>query len=194
MPGLWLTRCCCLVSTTRIVHRDLKGGNALVTRSGVVKLTDFGASKIMTNAGQTDACVSMRGSVFWMAPEVLKGKQYGAWWRLKGQNPRGVWTPPEGFGGGLLWRAQLCHQRDAHGLCMCMEKGCLVGARPLPTCTDRLRRRGKQCHCRLLLLWNASRHHPLRSCPKLCCHVCTGVLCSYVSESQILPLTHHGTA
>jgi serine/threonine protein kinase len=63
---------------TRIVHRDLKGGNALVTRSGVVKLTDFGASKIMTNAGQTDACVSMRGSVFWMAPEVLKGKQYGA--------------------------------------------------------------------------------------------------------------------
>ena len=61
----------------RIVHRDLKGGNALVTRNGVVKLTDFGASKIVSNAAQTDVMKSMRGSVLWMAPEVLKGKGYG---------------------------------------------------------------------------------------------------------------------
>lgn len=52
-----LTICVPACRGFRIVHRDLKGGNALVTRNGVVKLTDFGASKPFNNAAQTGVCV-----------------------------------------------------------------------------------------------------------------------------------------
>ena len=49
----------------------------LVTRDGIVKLADFGASKAYRDTARTDAMKSMRGSVFWMAPEVIKGTGYG---------------------------------------------------------------------------------------------------------------------
>lgn len=55
------------------MHRDLKGGNILVTRDGVIKLADFGASKAYKDATITDGMKSLKGSVFWMAPEVIKG-------------------------------------------------------------------------------------------------------------------------
>jgi mitogen-activated protein kinase kinase kinase len=57
----------------------VKGGNVLVTRDGIVKLADFGASKAYRDATKTDAMKSMRGSVFWMAPEVIKGTGYGGY-------------------------------------------------------------------------------------------------------------------
>jgi len=55
----------------RIVHRDLKGANILLTPEGVIKLTDFGSAGQL--GGHEDSiCKSMKGSPYWMAPEVVK--------------------------------------------------------------------------------------------------------------------------
>ncbi|KAJ7244724.1 kinase-like domain-containing protein [Mycena haematopus] len=55
--------------STGILHRDLKGDNILVQTSGVCKISDFGISKKEDMQGQ--AFTGMKGTAFWMAPEVL---------------------------------------------------------------------------------------------------------------------------
>ncbi|CAI5473879.1 unnamed protein product [Closterium sp. Yama58-4] len=61
----------------KIIHRDIKGGNVLVDRDGIIKLADFGASKAFQEGTVGEGCKSIRGSVFWMAPEVITGAGYG---------------------------------------------------------------------------------------------------------------------
>lgn len=63
-----------------VLHRDIKGANILVGLDCKVKLTDFGCSKRTEDV----AAVTLRGSVPWMAPEVVLQKGSG--------KPADVWS------------------------------------------------------------------------------------------------------
>jgi mitogen-activated protein kinase kinase kinase len=75
-----------------IIHRDIKGANILVDNKGGIKISDFGISKKVEDSTYnfkpilspySDVVIdlltgnrvhrpSLQGSVFWMAPEVVK--------------------------------------------------------------------------------------------------------------------------
>ncbi|KAJ3564298.1 hypothetical protein NP233_g8394 [Leucocoprinus birnbaumii] len=57
-----------------IIHRDIKGANILVDNKGGVKISDFGISKKVNDNLLANKMhrFSLQGSVFWMAPEVVK--------------------------------------------------------------------------------------------------------------------------
>ncbi|TQS39251.1 hypothetical protein Golomagni_00223 [Golovinomyces magnicellulatus] len=60
-----------------ILHRDLKADNILLDLDGTCKISDFGISKKTDNIYGNDASNSMQGSVFWMAPEVVRSRGQG---------------------------------------------------------------------------------------------------------------------
>ncbi|KAI0495230.1 hypothetical protein KFK09_025380 [Dendrobium nobile] len=58
-----------------VVHRDIKCANILVHANGSVKLADFGLAKEISKFNDLKSC---KGSVYWMAPEVVHPKKtYG---------------------------------------------------------------------------------------------------------------------
>lgn len=60
-----------------ILHRDLKADNLLLDLDGTCKISDFGISKRSRDVYANDGNMSMQGTIFWMAPEVIQTKKEG---------------------------------------------------------------------------------------------------------------------
>ena len=61
-----------------VVHRDLKGANLLMDEDGRVHLADFGcSSQLDASSSHSDVLTSLKGSLPWMAPEVIQQNGYG---------------------------------------------------------------------------------------------------------------------
>nr|XP_054757768.1 uncharacterized protein LOC129263877 isoform X1 [Lytechinus pictus]XP_054757769.1 uncharacterized protein LOC129263877 isoform X2 [Lytechinus pictus] len=62
-----------------VIHRDIKGANIMLMSTGVIKLIDFGCAKrlcIQISRSQ-NVLKSMRGTPYWMAPEVIMETGHG---------------------------------------------------------------------------------------------------------------------
>uniref|UniRef100_A0AAV2K072 mitogen-activated protein kinase kinase kinase n=1 Tax=Knipowitschia caucasica TaxID=637954 RepID=A0AAV2K072_KNICA len=55
----------------KIIHRDLKSPNVLVTQNDTIKISDFGTSKELSDKSTK---MSFAGTVAWMAPEVIRNE------------------------------------------------------------------------------------------------------------------------
>ncbi|OUC48253.1 kinase domain protein [Trichinella nativa] len=56
----------------KIIHRDLKSPNVLVTNEDLLKISDFGTSRHWTQANSTR--MTFCGTASWMAPEVIRNE------------------------------------------------------------------------------------------------------------------------
>merc|ERR1719210_68130 len=58
-----------------ILHRDLKSGNFFLSKSGNIKMGDFGIAKVLEC---TAACAQTQiGTPYYLSPEICTGKPYG---------------------------------------------------------------------------------------------------------------------
>lgn len=83
-----------------VVHRDVSPANVMLSRTGEIKLTDFGVARVMSSAAPTTS-TGVRGKIAYMSPEQLRGDE------LDGR--------ADLFALGVLLFECLCGQRPFHG-------------------------------------------------------------------------------
>ena len=66
----------------RVLHRDMKPANVLLSTEGEIKLADFGVSRLL--GSQTSLAQTVLGTPFYMSPELFKGEPYS--------QPTDVWA------------------------------------------------------------------------------------------------------
>lgn len=99
-----------------ILHRDLKTQNIFLTRSGLVKLGDFGIARILGSS--FDMATTLVGTPYYMSPELFSGLPYN--------HKSDVWA----LGCCLYEMATLKHAfpaRDIPGLISKISKGKISG-------------------------------------------------------------------
>ena len=67
-------------SDASTISRDIKGANVMLMPNGVIKLIDFGCAKrlcINLSLSQAEILKSMKGTPYWMAPEVVNETGHG---------------------------------------------------------------------------------------------------------------------
>jgi len=74
----WARHCALGVAflhANKILHRDIKSMNILISKDNVAKHADFGCARILATNEQA-FYTAAKGSLLWMAPEVRLGKAY----------------------------------------------------------------------------------------------------------------------
>jgi serine/threonine protein kinase len=79
--GVQIARALAHAHSRNIVHHDLKSANIVVTPEGLVKVLDFGLARQLpkvdeatVSTGPVDGAGAIEGTLFYMAPEVLRGQ------------------------------------------------------------------------------------------------------------------------
>ena len=62
----------------KMLHRDIKAANVLLSTTGLVKLGDFGLSRAYDETISDDVAKTFCGTPYYLAPEVWKHEKYGA--------------------------------------------------------------------------------------------------------------------
>ena len=55
-----------------VIHRDIKPGNIMLTREGMVKVTDFGLAKLQQGQAAATVTQGAAGTLYYMSPEQVK--------------------------------------------------------------------------------------------------------------------------
>ncbi|MFM1906085.1 MAG: hypothetical protein RIT32_881 [Actinomycetota bacterium] len=62
-----------------IVHRDIKPGNVMITKTGAIKVMDFGIARAMSDSGNTlTASQTVMGTAQYLSPEQARGAEADA--------------------------------------------------------------------------------------------------------------------